>query len=173
MGVIYEEKIGFSVLVVLLLAVAVACTVWLLVRDKTEVYRDNEPYRYVFGLSYETLNHTADDADRETAQPVLEAVENAVAYDGYRADFPYDEALLKLCRTQDADTFTFDHVQSDVRFVTFQKILNKGYLWVEYDQSYCSADDAALSGSQGTLALVEVRFAPDGSWQVTDVTEPV
>lgn len=169
-----RKKIGIAtVAVVLTIAVlAAAGAVWLLARDKTEVYRDNEPYRYAFGLSYETLNHTADDADRETAQPVLEAVEKAVAYDGYRADFPYDEALLKFCRTRDKDTFTFDHMQSDVRFVTFQKILNKGYLWVEYDQSYGSADGAVLSGSQGILALVKVRFAPDGSWQVTDVSEP-
>lgn len=100
----------------------------------------------------------------------MEAVEKAVAYDGYRADFPYDEALLKLCRTRDDNAF--DHVQSDVRFVTFQKILNKGYLWLSYDQLYCSANGAALSGSQGILALVEMRFDTDGRWQVTDVTEP-
>lgn len=165
-----KAVVSVAALVLALALLVTAGALWLLVRDKTEVYRDNEPYRYAFGLSYETLNHTADDADRETAQPVLEAVEKAVAYDGYRADFPYDEALLKLCRTRDDNAF--DHVQSDVRFVTFQKILNKGYLWLSYDQLYCSANGAALSGSQDILALVEMRFDTDGSWQVTDVTEP-
>ena len=158
---------------VLVLALLVSVgSVWLLVRGKTEVYRANEPYRYAFGyLRYETLNHTADDADRRTAAPVLQAVTDAVAYDGRAADFPYDKALLQLCRTRDEDD-SFDHVQSDVRFVTFQKILNKGYLWLSYDQLYCSANGAALSGSQDILALVEMRFDADGSWQVTDVTEP-
>lgn len=48
-----------------------AGAVYLLFRDKTEAYTDNENYRYAFGyLRYETLNYTADDADRETAQPI-------------------------------------------------------------------------------------------------------
>lgn len=148
-----------------------AGAVYLLFRDKTEAYTDNENYRYAFGyLRYETLNYTADDADRETAQPILEAVEGAIAYDGYKADFPYDPALLKLCRTRDDDMF--DHVQSDVRFVTFQKILNKGYLWVDYDQAYCAIDGNMLFGSMSITALIEVRFDFDGNWTVTDVAEP-
>lgn len=158
---------------VLVLALLVSVgSVWLLVRGKTEVYRANEPYRYAFGyLRYETLNHTADDADRRTAAPVLQAVTDAVAYDGRAADFPYDKALLQLCRTRDEDD-SFDHVQSDVRFVTFQKILNTGYLWVSYDQAYCSSGGAELFGSGDVLALVKVHFSPDGSWRVTGVAEP-
>lgn len=66
----------------------------------------------------------------------------------------------------------FDHVQSDVRFVTFQKILNKGYLWVDYDQAYCAIDGNMLFGSMSMTALIEVRFDFDGNWTVTDVAEP-
>lgn len=63
-----KAVVSVAALVLALALLVTAGALWLLVRDKTEVYRDNEPFRYVFGLNYETLNHTADDADRETAQ---------------------------------------------------------------------------------------------------------
>lgn len=163
-----RKKIAISVcIIVLALAIAVP-VVYFVAQNKTGTNGGNINSG---NFSYEPPDYIASDEDKKIAEPILKEVEGAIAYDGYKADFPYDPNLLKLCCTRDEDD-SFDHVQSDVRFVTFKKVQDNGYLWVNYDQTYCAKDGTILFGSSEIPLLVEVHFDNANNWTVTSTSEP-
>lgn len=169
------EKLALA-LCCLALAALMAVGAWAVV-EKGEVYDQYHDARPAFGyLRYETLAFAPvdkDEADKkaeqqEAAAPVLQAVQEAVTYSGAQAQCPVAEKLRALCLFADSEPYAAS-VEGSVTFLTYHKLLGKGYLWVTVDQSMTDEAGGTETVWDDALCLVEIDPGEDGSFTVTDL----
>ena len=145
--------------------------VLLITRPGNEPYeRNKDVYRQSFGiLTYETLRHELSEEDRKLAEPILENVKGALAYIGANADTEIEYPYNKMCVSTDA--YKNVGVDYNVRFVTFFRAFNHGWLWFEYSVERYDVNGDTVNGSWGILCLIKLKQENE-EWVAIDIQEP-
>ena len=135
--------------------------VLLITRPGNDIYEKNKRIQNFGVLTYETLRHEPSEEDYEASETILTKVDDALSYVGTKEDSPISPPLDSLCRyTDDFDYVTVDY---SISFITFKKILNRGYLWFEYSAVRYDENGEIETGSWENLCLVKLK-QEHGKW---------
>ena len=103
-----------------------------------------------------TLNSAVPSKDNKELQDVFHDLDRSLTYNGKKKDCGITGPLRDLCRFK--DDYGYHTVNASVKPIAYQKILNKGYLWVEYSREAVGKDGSIKNGAWNILTLIELKF---------------
>lgn len=145
-----------TLIIISSIIIIVVIIVFCLIGQRTDVYKNHQKYRQLFGIiQYETLNHSLSKTDEEKIEPIFNQVKNAISYEGFKKDCNIDEALFNLCGFK--DNYNYIKNVNSVDLITYKELGNTGYLWIEYTRELLDDKNDVVNGGWNILCLIKVK----------------
>lgn len=151
-----------------LLAIILAFAAYFIFLPKNDYYYQGKSQAACYGyLRYTTINFKMNEKDKQIAKNIVAQAKDVFEYVGSSEDC--DTNVGALYRYYD-----FDCIESwaDIEIITAKTMGNRGFVWVEYNESHTHVADNGEKSISGGIGLSFWRIKKENNkWTVTKIFE--